>query len=171
MTFAEMDQRTLDDIRRVVRECVRELISGDVVAEPRESSMPDGPTVESVRIQTDADLQAFTARLCALLEDPAQRDAITSGRRRFALGPSAVPDSQPERAAPSSTASPSASSSGRSQRAGTEVAYLPDGVLTERGVVQLAKTAARVVLGATVRVTPLAHDKARDLGLGIEREA
>jgi hypothetical protein len=166
-----IDAHILGEIRQVVRECVRELagegdgrptgaarLAGAGVGSP--AAQP-GPVSETVTIRSDADLQAFTLRLCALLEDPAQRAAIRQGRRRFVLGLHASGGGAPSH--------PSSATGRRPRR--TETAHVPDGVLTERGVVDLAKSAGRVILGPAVRVTPLAHDKARDLGLVIEREA
>jgi hypothetical protein len=45
------------------------------------------------------------------------------------------------------------------------------GVLTEAKVAAVAKSHAKIVVGADVAVTPLARDRARDLKLEIVREA
>jgi hypothetical protein len=44
------------------------------------------------------------------------------------------------------------------------------GVLSESKVVGLARSGRRIVLGKRVVVTPLARDKARQLGVKLERE-
>ena len=45
------------------------------------------------------------------------------------------------------------------------------GAVTERAVVAAAKDGRRIVLGARAVVTPLARDKARALGVALEKEA
>jgi hypothetical protein len=45
------------------------------------------------------------------------------------------------------------------------------GAVTERAVVAAAKDGRRIVLGRRAVVTPLARDKARALGVALEREA
>jgi hypothetical protein len=45
------------------------------------------------------------------------------------------------------------------------------GAVTERAVVAAARDGRRIVLGARAVVTPLARDKARALGVALEKEA
>jgi hypothetical protein len=45
------------------------------------------------------------------------------------------------------------------------------GAVTERAVVAAAKDGRRIVLGPRAVVTPLARDKARALGVALEKEA
>jgi len=45
------------------------------------------------------------------------------------------------------------------------------GAVTERAVVAAAKDGRRIVLGARAVVTPLARDRARALGVALEKEA
>jgi hypothetical protein len=45
------------------------------------------------------------------------------------------------------------------------------GAVTERAVVAAAKAGRRIVLGPRAVVTPLARDKARTLGVALEKEA
>jgi hypothetical protein len=45
------------------------------------------------------------------------------------------------------------------------------GAVTERAIIAAAKDGHRIVLGARAVVTPLARDKARALGVALEKEA
>lgn len=108
-------------------------------------SMADTNAVETVRLTSDAELSAFVARLI----DPATLERVRSGRLRFKLqvGP-----------APAITAAASALR--------TEVLT---GVITEQKIDRLAGTGT-LVLAAGAVLTPLARDKARRLGLKVERK-
>jgi hypothetical protein len=110
-----------------------------------------GPAGDAdVTLRTDADLDAFVRRLAGLCEDPAQRKALQDGRRRFRLVPaSEVPP------APAS---------------GTSAVRVERGAVTERLVRKAAADGARLVLGRRAVLTPLARDKARSLGVTIEKE-
>ena len=74
-----------------------------------------------------------------------QGDAIRGGRLRFTLG------------AGGAAASPG-------------VIRVAHGAVTERRIKQAADAGARLVLGPGAVLTPLARDKARALGIDIERE-
>jgi hypothetical protein len=168
-----------DDTRAMLRELVREALAGangngaappQVPAPPvaavlrpstwREpprggeviggGAAPAGPTTELVAIDSDADLDRFVRALADRLEDPHTRDAIRSGRLRFALS----------------------SGAGRSTGGGRSdgVVRVERGALTERAVQQAAKAGARLVLARGAVATPLAREKARALGIEIERE-
>jgi len=103
--------------------------------------------IEEIAIATDADLAAFVRRLLKLGRDPKQREAIEHGRVTFRL----------KGQRPSEPA-----------RSGGE--RIDKGLVTERTVAAAAKTGKRLVLGRRVVLTPLARDKARQLGVEIERE-
>jgi hypothetical protein len=45
------------------------------------------------------------------------------------------------------------------------------GAVTERAVIAASKNGGRIVLGRAAVVTPLARDKARALGVALEKEA
>ena len=96
--------------------------------------------VERVTIGNDDDLNRFVRDLFARPD----REAILAGRVRFTLGAAA--------GAPA---------------AGTRVER---GAVTERTVAAAAKAGGRLVLGPRAVLTPLAREKARALGLEIERE-
>jgi hypothetical protein len=97
--------------------------------------------LERVVIGGDDDLNRFVH---ALLARP-DREAILAGRVRFTLAGGAEP-------------------------AAAGVVRVDRGAVTERKVAETAKAGARLVLGPAAVLTPLAREKARALGLEIERE-
>jgi hypothetical protein len=108
----------------------------------------DAAKIEEVVVTTDADLNVFVRRLLAL--EPKQREAVQAGRLRFRL----------KRARKSSDA--------EAARGGSE--RIDKGIVTEKKVMAAAKAGKRLVVGKGVVLTPLARDKARQLGVQIERE-
>jgi hypothetical protein len=107
-------------------------------------------TTERVDLRTDADLDAFVRSLVRRLENPRDRMAIRSGRLRFRLG--AI-------GAGAGTA-PTAAPAMRIER----------GAVTERTVRDAATAGARLVLAPRAVLTPMARDRARSLGVEIEKE-
>jgi hypothetical protein len=110
---------------------------------------PDG-SVERVDLRSDADLDAFVRSLARRLENPRDRMAILSGRLRFGLGATA----------PTRSDSPSAG----------QVMRIEKGAVTERHVREAAEKQARLVLSPRAVLTPMARDRARSLGVEIEKE-
>jgi hypothetical protein len=102
-----------------------------------------------VVIGDDAQLNAFVARLLELFEQPEQREAIRSGHVRFRL----------------------AAASGAGFRPDANAILVERGALTEKIVSKAANEGRRLVLGPGVVATPLALDKARSLGIEMERMA
>ena len=102
--------------------------------------------VEWVTLDSDDDLGRFVRALLARCESPRERAAIQSGQLRFALR-------HPGAAGP-------APGTVRIER----------GAVTERKVEEAAKSGARLVIGPGAVLTPLAREKARALGIEIERE-
>lgn len=143
-------QSDSDALRALVREVLRE-----VVPNKRPQAAPgatEAPHTETISIANDAELQAFVRRLLDLSTDPGGREALRSGRHGFRLAGSA--------AAPEPTGGPERQHEERIDR----------GVLSESKVIGLARSGRRIVLGKRVVVTPLAQDKARQLGVKLERE-
>jgi hypothetical protein len=125
-----------------LRQMVREVLR-DVMAARKPAH---GETsAERVRIASDADLAAFVRRLITGLADPVEGARIREGKHRFSLD-----------AAPGAPANDVARGAGLS------------GVITEARVLRAAGSGA-LVLAADAVLTPLARDKARSLGLKIER--
>lgn len=110
--------------------------------------------VEHVRIGGDRDLDAFVRALAHRLESPAERAAVLAGRLRFTLG-----HGQP--AAPAAGAPAGADDALKIER----------GAVTERIVERAAKNGGVLVLGPKAVLTPMGKDRARALGVRIEREA
>ena len=152
-------------VRQVLRdalpEAVRERIAADAAkavasAPSPKKTEPSAHAAESetakfedVAITTDAELNVFVRRLLAL--EPKQREAVQGGRLKFRL-----------KRARKSTAAEGAT------RGGSE--RIDKGIVTEKKVMAAAKSGKRLVVGKGVVLTPLARDKARQLGVQIERE-
>lgn len=139
-------------VRQVLRdalpEAVRERVTSEVAAKV---AVGDGAKVEEVSITSDGELQSFVRRLLSLAADPKRREALQSGQFKFHL----------KRARKAPESDPPA-------RGGGE--RVDKGIVTERRVVAAAKTGKKLVVGKGVVVTPLARDKARQLGVQIEKE-
>jgi hypothetical protein len=103
---------------------------------------PD-PGAEPVTISSDADLDRFVRALAARFEDAGQRAAARDGRLRFTLGSGTAP---------------------------AGVMRVAHGAVTERTIKKAAEAGGRLVLGPGAVLTPLAREKARALGIDIERE-
>jgi hypothetical protein len=121
--------------------------AADTAAPPTASG--GGGMAEHVSLTSDAELEAFVLRLLRLFESPRDRAAIRSGRVRFRLGPPHGPTGAP----------------------GSAVMRVERGAVTERMVDEAATAGARLVLGRRAVATPLARDRARRLGVEIEKEA
>ena len=117
---------------------------------PEASPPPDEGSVERVDFRSDADLDAFVRSLARRLENPRDRIAILSGRLRFGLATSA----------PTATSASSAAPLMRIEK----------GAVTERHVREAAERRARLVLSPRAVLTPMARDRARSLGVEIEKE-
>lgn len=152
-----------DTARTLLRELLAEALAGGgaataamvppppVPAVHRPSSWGGGaggtPRTEVVRIESDADLAAFAR---ALLERAAvDGPAILAGQLRFTLATGAV---RAAGAAP------------------TGALRVDSGAVTERTVRKAADAGARLILGPGAVLTPLARERARALGIDIERE-
>jgi hypothetical protein len=119
---------------------------------PAGTTVPPGPAADAatwprtVRLSTDDELHAFVLRVLKLADNPKLRRDLIGGRIRFSLA------GQP--------AGPAAQAAHRVDK----------GAVTERIVVAAARAGARLVLGPRAVLTPLARDKARALGVPIEKE-
>ncbi|OBC14548.1 hypothetical protein A5784_29650 [Mycobacterium sp. 852013-50091_SCH5140682] len=159
-----------DDLRALVREVVREAVSGlkpaptpgpVAVPSPPASATPatvadqlgldpTGPRsvegknrVETVRLSKDSDLDAFVRKLLRLFENPKTRADLKAGRLSFRLAGSAAP-------------------------AGGATHRIDSGAVTERHIADLA--GGTLILGRRAVLTPLAREKARSLGITITKE-
>ena len=112
---------------------------------------------ETVSIRSDADLRAFVARLLEILKDGRSREEIEQGRWVFRLGTAPTGTSE-QRGAPVSAAAPALST-----------ARIETGVVSERQIDSLARGTSSLVIGKSVRLTPLALDRLRTLGITLKR--
>lgn len=123
--------------------------AGDGAAQvSHEPSGADAGEVELVHLRGDDDLNAFVRSIAARLDDPSERTAILSGRRRFRLG-----------GPPGAAHTPPGG-----------VVRIEKGAVTERIVREAAEAGARLVLAPRAVITPMARDRARSLGVQIEKE-
>ncbi|UUW90032.1 hypothetical protein [Pimelobacter simplex] len=140
------------DLRALIADVVREVVA-DLAGPAARAAAPPAPPalrerVEAVRIADDADLDRFARQLLALFENPKNRQDLKAGRLRFRLEggtTSAVPEARP-------------------------VQRIDTGAVTERQVKAAAEAGRRLVLGRRAVLTPLAREKARALGVPIEKE-
>ena len=136
-----------EELRALVREVIRDVL-------------PQGLAVtETVNLSTDEDLAVFVKRLLDL--DPAQREELRSGRKRFRL------------ASPQARSVPAGAGQGNgAERAGPSapVRHIERGAVTEAVIAAAARAGERLVLGRGAVLTPLARDRARASGVQIEKE-
>jgi len=165
-----MTQQIPAELRAVVAQVVREVVAdvarasaptADGGARPAspsggiaEATQPSGPLdavgrsrTETVRIAGNADLQAFAYRLLDLFDNPKNREDVRTGRLRFELAGGVA-----------AAAAPGA------------VERVDQGAVTERKVAAAAAAGTRLVLGRRAVLTPLAREKARSLGVPVEKE-
>jgi hypothetical protein len=143
-------------VRQVLRDALPEAVREKIAAQAADAAAPkkknearagesETSKVEDVAVTTDAELAAFVRRVIE------QREAIQSGRLKFRL----------KRARKSVEAE-------SAPRGGSE--RIDKGIVTEKRVMAAAKAGKKLVVGKGVVLTPLARDKARQLGVQIERE-
>ncbi|HTY72926.1 MAG TPA: hypothetical protein VMI11_10955 [Actinomycetes bacterium] len=147
-----------EELRALVREVLREALPSTVAAltdaaDPRSHVPADSPPVESVVIRSDADLEAFVQRLLRLVDDPERGRDLRAGRIRFRLG-SAEGESAPQLSTPPAGA----------------VIRVERGAVTERHVREAARAGASIVMSRSAVLTPLALDRARAMGVSVEKE-
>jgi hypothetical protein len=184
MSELPLDQATAGELRRLVGEVLAEVLPGPPAPRPAgrpasaltaggiPSGVPAGepasatparrrdahgtadgtsvpPEFFAVRVDTDAELHEFALRVLRLADNPKMRRDLIAGRIRFRLADEgSAAAATPTRA----------------------VHRMDKGAVTESAVAAAASAGARLVLGPRAVLTPLAKDKARALGVRIERE-
>lgn len=161
---------TREELRSLVREVLRDLLPAQAASSlsnargrsvipavsggqeerdgrPKPQAVQDGRTI--VVLSSDADLEAFVRRLLQMFQDPRHRQDLLQGRIRFRL------------------AKPAAVGSGADSG---PVIRVERGAVTERRIRDAAKAGARIVLARSAVLTPLARDRARALGVDIDKE-
>ncbi|MGB3483338.1 MAG: hypothetical protein WBB07_14120 [Mycobacterium sp.] len=159
-----------EQLRLLVREVVRDAVRDLTPRTPRPPSAPTAPPVpaapvapvssvaptgplaadeksrtDSVRIASDSDLDGFVRKLLNLFENPKTRADLRHGRLSFRLA-----------------------NAGRGT--GSNTHRIDRGAVTERQVADLAGTGATLVLGPRAILTPLARERARALGITVQKE-
>ena len=138
-----MAEHASEQVSAEVKAMVAQVVR-DVVAEVTRTARS---RVDTVRITGSTDLQEFALRLLDLYDNPKTREDVRTGRLRFELaGGVAAP------------AAPGA------------VERVEKGAVTERRIAAAATSGARLVLGPRAVLTPLAREKARTLGVLVEKE-
>jgi hypothetical protein len=155
----------------------------------RETVSAPGTTLRPVRLATDEDLHEFVLQVLRMADNPKRRRDLLAGRLRFTLAPSGfaptTADFAPGGLTPARTVaglgSASADQSGSAPGSVIPAGHIPAGAsqarhriergaVTERAVQAAAGAGARLVLGPRAVLTPLARDRARALGVPIEKE-
>jgi hypothetical protein len=178
-----------DELRQLVREVLREVLptathqpnplkAGSMGSQPAESPIhrvagspapctSPGGAVKAVRLGTDQELHEFVREVLRLAEDPQRRQDLLAGRLRFTLDPEAPGAG----ASPGGPAGPPVTLAPAGRAGVTPVIRrVEKGAVTERAVIAAAKAGHRLVLGPRAVLTPLARDKARALGVPVEKE-
>ncbi|HUZ23211.1 MAG TPA: hypothetical protein VMV07_05540 [Streptosporangiaceae bacterium] len=149
-----------DELRELVREVLRDVLptlAGS--AAPRAAAGPaDDDTVQAVRLSTDEELHAFVRRILRLADSPRHRRDLLAGRLRFTLADT------------TGAATTGAATTAKNATAAVIIQRVDKGAVTERTVIAAASAGARLVLGPRAVLTPLAKDKARALGVHVEKE-
>lgn len=142
------------ELREAIRAVLREVLPE--VARPVPEAEAGTATGGDVVLRTDADLDAFVRRVAALCGTPERQSALQAGRHGFRLAhPPGGADREQARAHGAAAA---------------DVLRVDRGAVTERTVKSAAARGARLVLGQRAVLTPLARDRARSLGIHVERE-
>jgi hypothetical protein len=156
---------SVDKIRAMVREVIAEELGNlrQIGLAPATDGVPLRQVREEmVSIRSDAELRAFVTRLLEILKDGRSREEIEKGRWVFRLGDPAagraLSGALEHRGASVSTAAPSAA-----------FARIERGVVSERQIEGLPAGTTCLVVGKPVRLTPLALDRLRMLGIALKR--
>lgn len=127
--------------------------AGGTAPAPAPAAPSTGAAVEQVRLRDDRDLDAFVRSLARRLEHPAERAAIAAGRIRFTMT---------GHVHAAATSAPTAT--GGAER-------IERGAVTERIIERAAQSGGVLILGPKAVLTPMGRDRARALGVQIQREA
>ncbi len=136
-----------DSERDLLRQMVQQVLH-EVVPQSMAAAAPSADEV--VVLTNDAELAAFVRRIAVLCDDPADREALRSGSRRFRIAGHAPATADVPAAVP--------------------VVRVDKGAVTERHVREAAAASADLVLGRGAVLTPLARDRARASGVRITKE-
>ncbi len=133
---------------------IREVLAEELRRVKAERAPGAEPREERIEITSDADLAAFVQRLLALARDDRTRRDIEVGRLRFRLA--GVDGRETSRTCAATPVE--------------RVEHLDQRFVSERQVDDLPVGVAKIVVGKSVRFTPLARDRLRQRNITIERE-
>lgn len=146
-----------EELRAAVRAVLREVLPVEALRTRLEPASDGG----AVAVRDDAELDALVRRIAAECADPARRAAMAAGRHGYRLAQAGQVDGR----------LPAAAGPGRVTDNGAPAVRIERGAVTERTVQRAASEGARLVLGRRAVLTPLARDRARSLGVAVEKEA
>jgi hypothetical protein len=139
-----------DSLRRMVREVLREVLPHEISPDTaRDIDTGGSPDVRRVQVRHDRDLADLVTQLLNLAEDPARLADLRAGRIRFSL----------------------AGDEPRSDATASAPIDVERGPVTERVVQRAAREHRPLRIGPRAVVTPLARDRARALGVTLDRTA
>ena len=160
------DPATASLMRDVIREVLREVVADEVATTVRGlpaaatvRGLPAAATGDLVTVRTQEDLDAAIRRVLDDARSPGRRRAIESGQVRFVLDPQA-----------GVRARPASAPAGHHASAPVGHHVVEQGVLTERKVIAASRAGCAIVVTSKVVITPLARERARALGVEIQRE-
>ena len=164
-----------DELRLVIRRVLQDVLPSVLqdAASASRAAPEHQPATDLVSIRDDADLDAFVRRMLAMVDEPTMLADLRAGRRRFRLDRGTSGQATPRRdfgrseEGSGSFVSEVPPAGARDDRG---VERRPDGVVTESQVVAIARERTSLLLGPRAVITPLARDRARQLGLAVERE-
>lgn len=140
-----------EQLRQLVREVLRDVLPS--------LGATKAPESEQVSLRNDAEVAAFVQRLIVLLDHPAHACAVRNGSHRFVLS----------KTAPTGTGAASVNTSASPASGALSDMTLKEGLLTEAKMNQFKGTVGRLLLDTAVVITPGARDRARQLGITMER--
>ena len=140
------DADTTAALRQMVREVLQEVLPRGA-SDVGNATAPPGDDVRRVRVGDDHDLADLVTQVLNLAEDPDRAADLRAGRIRFRL----------------------AGDAGTGAPVGPGPIDVERGAVTERIIHRAAREQRSLRIGPRAVVTPLARDRARALGVVIER--
>jgi len=146
------------ELRAMVRDVLR-----DVLAKGNHGKAAGQiAQARQVALTTDKEVADFVTMLIAMIDDPATGNAVRTGQVKFTVAGNTSAGARPT----GHTAQPAVAPATRSPEAGTGTL---DGIVTEARINKLAGPGT-ILLSPDAVITPLARDRARSLGLKLERK-
>lgn len=142
-----------------IRDEIRAILREELAALRTETSTP---VVESISLASSFDLTRFACDLLARAAEPGFTERVQNGELRFELatsGPVSLPSHSPS----------GFSSSAYSATPAAHSPMIHKPLVTERDLAAMANGQQHLRISRNSRLTPLARDEARRLGIRIER--